>query len=132
VTTWLHRIVVNACLDRARRRQVRPAVPLETAQREPVAATESADTLTTRLVIRDALTRLPADQRAALVLVDLEGLPVAEVAAILGVAEGTVKSRCARGRARLAVLLGHLRDDDGNRPDPSRVPPASRRAEGGT
>ena len=132
VTTWLHRIVVNACLDRARRRQVRPAVPLETAQREPVAATESADTLTTRLVIRDALTRLPADQRAALVLVDLEGLPVAEVAAILGVAEGTVKSRCARGRARLAVLLGHLRDDDGNRPDPSRVPPASRRVEGGT
>ena len=40
---------------------------------------------------------------------DVQGYPVAEVARILGVAEGTVKSRCARGRARLAVLLGHLR-----------------------
>jgi RNA polymerase sigma-70 factor (ECF subfamily) len=44
-----------------------------------------------------------------LVLVDMEGFPVAEVAAMLGIAEGTVKSRCARGRARLALMLGHLR-----------------------
>jgi RNA polymerase sigma-70 factor (ECF subfamily) len=134
VTTWLHRIVVNACLDRVRRRQVRPAVPLETVTVDPVAAAESADTLTTRLVVRDALDRLPVDQRAALVLVDLEGRSVAETAAILGVPAGTVKSRCARGRARLAVLLGHLRDDDlredgGNRPGPTRVPPASRPVE---
>jgi RNA polymerase sigma-70 factor (ECF subfamily) len=129
VTTWLHRIVVNACLDRLRRRRVRPAVPLETSPVEPVASVESADTLTTRLVVRDALARLPADQRAALVLVDLEGMSVAEAAGILDVAEGTVKSRCARGRARLAVLLGHLRDDGGNRPAGARVPSASRRAE---
>ena len=133
VTTWLHRIVVNACLDRVRRRQVRPAVPLEMFPVDPVAAVESADTLTTRLVVRDALGLLPVDQRAALVLVDLEGMSVAEAAAILGVPGGTVKSRCARGRARLAVLLGHLRSDDGddggNRLDPTRVPPASRPAE---
>jgi RNA polymerase sigma-70 factor (ECF subfamily) len=129
VTTWLHRIVVNACLDRARRRQARPAVSLATVRVDPVAAVENSDTLTTRLVVRDALRRLPAEQRAALVLVDLEGLSVAETAAILDVAEGTVKSRCARGRARLAVLLGHLREDDGNRPVATRVPPASRPAE---
>ena len=56
-----------------------------------------------------ALDQLPADQRAALVLVDMEGYPVAEVAQMLDCAVGTVKSRCSRGRARLATLLGVLR-----------------------
>ena len=56
----------------------------------------------------DALATLPAEQRAALVLVDMEGYPVAEVAEMLGCAEGTVKSRCSRGRAKLAGLLADL------------------------
>ncbi|MFI7430990.1 RNA polymerase sigma factor SigM [Micromonospora sp. NPDC049836] len=118
VTTWLHRIVVNACLDRIRRRQTHATVPLpdgvhgdgesgrHTGGVEPAAPIHDHDTA---LVVRQALAQLPAEQRAALVLVDVQGYPVAEVARILGVAEGTVKSRCARGRARLAVLLGHLR-----------------------
>ncbi len=106
VTTWLHRIVVNACLDRARRRQARRTVPLPELDPLPTPAVDSD----TALAVRDALARLPAEQRAALVLVDLQGYPVAEAASILGVAEGTVKSRCSRGRARLAVLLGHLRN----------------------
>jgi RNA polymerase sigma-70 factor (ECF subfamily) len=106
VTTWLHRIVVNACLDRARRRQARPTVPLpEVDPSPPIVADRD-----TAIVVRAALTELPVEQRAALVLVDLQGYAVAEAAQILGVAEGTVKSRCARGRARLAVLLGHLRE----------------------
>jgi RNA polymerase sigma-70 factor (ECF subfamily) len=109
VTTWLHRIVVNACLDRIRRRQARPTVPLPEQDTSP-APTPDRDTV---LDVRAALAQLPAEQRAALVLVDLEGYPVAEAAAMLGVAEGTVKSRCARGRARLAVLLGHLRTPHG-------------------
>ena len=58
-----------------------------------------------------ALAALPADQRAALVLVDMEGYPVAEAAAILGCAVGTVKSRCSRGRARLATVLAPLLTD---------------------
>ncbi|MBX6355466.1 MAG: RNA polymerase sigma factor SigM [Micromonosporaceae bacterium] len=123
VTTWLHRIVVNACLDRVRRRQSHPTVPLPDGTRhfdqdsaggagpEPAAPPVDHDTA---LVVRQALAQLPAEQRAALVLVDLQGYSVAEVAEILGVAEGTVKSRCARGRARLAVLLGHLRPDPGD------------------
>jgi RNA polymerase sigma-70 factor, ECF subfamily len=106
VTTWLHRIVVNACLDRVRRRQVRPTVPL--ADTEPAAAAPvDSDTA---VDVRAALASLPAEQRVALVLVDVQGYPVAEAAAILGVPEGTVKSRCARGRARLAALLGYLRN----------------------
>ncbi|HZI96464.1 MAG TPA: RNA polymerase sigma factor SigM [Actinomycetales bacterium] len=109
VTTWLHRIVVNACLDRLRRAKSRPTVPLPEDGRErpdvqrPVrdehAATE------TRLDVSAALARLPDHQRAALVLVDMEDMAVAEAAVVLGVAEGTVKSRCARGRAALAEIL---------------------------
>ncbi|MEV4540121.1 RNA polymerase sigma factor SigM [Micromonospora echinaurantiaca] len=126
VTTWLHRIVVNACLDRIRRRQAHPTVPLPDGVRdresgsatggvEPAAPAPDHDTA---LVVRDALAALPVEQRAALVLVDVQGYPVAEVARMLGVAEGTVKSRCARGRARLATMLGHLRPRPAARPGP--------------
>jgi RNA polymerase sigma-70 factor (ECF subfamily) len=120
VTTWLHRIVVNACLDRVRRRQARPTVPLAEADPAPAPAPDRE----TALVVRAALARLPVEQRAALVLVDLYGYAVAEAAAMLGVAEGTVKSRCARGRARLAVLLGHLRVPEGEAGRSERRNPA--------
>ncbi|MFI5893242.1 RNA polymerase sigma factor SigM [Actinoplanes sp. NPDC051513] len=114
VTTWLHRIVVNACLDRIRRRQAHPTVPLPDGNRtddrpsapEPAAPAEDHDTA---LVVRQALADLPAEQRAAIVLVDVQGYPVAEAAEMLGVAEGTIKSRCARGRARMALALSSLR-----------------------
>jgi RNA polymerase sigma-70 factor (ECF subfamily) len=128
VTTWLHRIVVNACLDRVRRRQAHPTVPLPDGSRtdderpagpEPAAPTHDHEAA---LMVREALAALPAEQRAALVLVDVQGYPVAEAAEILGVAEGTVKSRCARGRARMAVALGHLRPPPGNPQAPGRVP----------
>jgi RNA polymerase sigma-70 factor, ECF subfamily len=104
VTTWLHRIVVNACLDRLRRRRPTAELPeYELADRhDDHASTE------VRLDIEEALARLPEGQRAALVLVDMHAVPVAEAAEILGVAEGTIKSRCARGRAALAQHLGLL------------------------
>ncbi|WP_406039507.1 RNA polymerase sigma factor SigM [Micromonospora sp. NBC_00898] len=135
VTTWLHRIVVNACLDRIRRRQAHATVPLpdgvhtdgepgrHTGGVEPAAPVRDHDTA---LVVRQALAELPPEQRAALILVDVQGYPVAEVARILGVAEGTVKSRCARGRARLATLLGHLRTGADGAPSVPR--PAGRTA----
>jgi RNA polymerase sigma-70 factor, ECF subfamily len=112
VTTWLHRIVVNACLDRVRRRNARPTVPLPEVDPAPVPPPDRD----TALVVQAALAELPVEQRAALVLVDLHGYAVADAAEILGVAEGTIKSRCARGRARLAVLLGHLREPDHRNP----------------
>ncbi|WP_040922118.1 RNA polymerase sigma factor SigM [Saccharomonospora xinjiangensis] len=111
VTTWLHRIVVNACLDRVRRRQARPSVPLpDTSHQEPAVPRDSMAERETRLVIKDALAELPEEQRLPIVLVDVEGYSVAETAQLLGIAQGTVKSRCARGRAKLAKLLGHLRN----------------------
>jgi RNA polymerase sigma-70 factor (ECF subfamily) len=104
VTTWLHRIVINACLDRIRRRAVRPTVPLvDQPVPDPTGDREIG------LDVAAALARIPAEQRAALVLIDMQGYSVEEAAAILGVPTGTVKSRCARGRARLLPHLAHLR-----------------------
>ena len=113
VTTWLHRIVVNACLDRIRRQQVRPTVTLpEEGPGEPADRRDRMAERDTVMAIEEALGQLAVEQRAAITLVDIEGYSVADTAQILGVAEGTVKSRCARGRAKLAVLLGHLRNLD--------------------
>ncbi|MGH4000027.1 MAG: sigma-70 family RNA polymerase sigma factor, partial [Pseudonocardiaceae bacterium] len=113
--TWLHRIVVNACLDRIRRNRARRTCPLPDAdQGEPALILDAVADRESRLAVDDALSSLPVEQRAAIVLVDVEGYSVAETAQLLGVAQGTVKSRCARGRARLAVLLGYPRNPDAN------------------
>ena len=122
VTTWLHRVVVNACLDRMRAARVRRAEPLpddleeyrgrgslDTAGTEDPAEQSVSDERRSQVLA--ALRELPEEQRAALVLVDMEGYPVAEAAAILDCAVGTVKSRCSRGRSRLAVLLAPLLTD---------------------
>jgi RNA polymerase sigma-70 factor, ECF subfamily len=113
VTTWLHRIVVNACLDRVRRRTVRPVVPMgDDATLDSVAPRNSDPTAAheVSLDVGEALQRIPFEQRAALVLVDMMGYAVEEAAKVLEVPPGTIKSRCARGRARLAPLLRHLRN----------------------
>jgi RNA polymerase sigma-70 factor, ECF subfamily len=114
VTTWLHRIVVNACLDRMRRKAARPAASgADERTLDNLAATHAAPDPSlasdTALDVMTALRMLSPEQQAALVLVDMLGYPVADAAEILGVSEGTVKSRCARGRARLLPRLGHLR-----------------------
>jgi RNA polymerase sigma-70 factor, ECF subfamily len=143
VTTWLHRIVVNACLDRMRRRRVRLADPLPDGDPPGPGRATSASRVTSivpeggvpasaevadpadlavdherRAAVLAALQTLPLEQRAALVLVDMEGYSVEEAAAILECAPGTVKSRCSRGRARLLPLLVAHR---GNRDDAPRV-----------
>jgi RNA polymerase sigma-70 factor (ECF subfamily) len=111
VTTWLHRVVVNACLDRLRAAKIRRFDALPDDRPE-----EAAEVAERRRRVLDALATLPPEQRAALVLVDMEGYPVAEVAEMLGCAEGTVKSRCSRGRTRLAGLLGDLHHPAGDPP----------------
>lgn len=115
VTTWLHRIVVNACLDRIRRRTVRPVVTMGDDDTLDSIAPKNADPTAAHelaLDVGDALRRIPFEQRAALVLVDMMGYAVDEAARVLEVPPGTIKSRCARGRARLAPLLGHLRNQE--------------------
>ncbi len=120
VTTWLHRIVLNACFDRLRRIKVRAADPLpEDTDRSLLFASSTRDDPEAAAIRSDlaeevsaALQLIGADQRAALVLIDLEGYSMDQAARILGCAPGTVKSRCSRGRARLAALLQHLNQED--------------------
>ncbi|MCW8382009.1 RNA polymerase sigma factor SigM [Streptomyces justiciae] len=141
VTTWLHRITVNACLDRARKAASRKTSPVDDTERleqllephEEASAPAERNDLHRQLL--EALGTLPHDQRAALVLVDMQGYPVAEAARMLDVPTGTVKSRCARGRARLLPLLTHLRPENTgdsreagegrNRVHGTSVPPAA-------
>ncbi|MFY1677854.1 MULTISPECIES: RNA polymerase sigma factor SigM [unclassified Streptomyces] len=125
VTTWLHRITVNACLDRVRKAASRKTAPVDDTERlesvlEPSeSAAAPAERHDLQRQLRAALATLAPDQRAALVLVDMQGYPVAEAARILDVPIGTVKSRCARGRAKLLPLLTHLRAEPD--PDPHDV-----------
>ena len=127
VTTWLHRIVVNACLDRARRNKVRASEPLPEADesappgRHP-SVEEHAERVDQRQAVLAALRTLPVDQRAALVLVDMEGYSVDEAARMLGCAPGTIKSRCSRGRARLLPLLADWRITSPESAEPTGAP----------
>lgn len=114
VASWLHRIVVNACRDRFRYNSVRPTTALA-AHGATVAdhlgarsARDYIERAEQRLLVHQALLRLPVEQRAAVMFVDMHGHSVAEAAVLLGVAEGTVKSRRARARRRLTRQLRHL------------------------
>lgn len=102
VSSWLHRIVINSCRDRLRRNKLHPTAVLD-GDCYPVADRTAA--VETAVTVQRALMRLPVEQRAAVVAVDMHGYSVADTARRLGIPEGTVKSRCARARARLAVLL---------------------------
>lgn len=100
VDAYARRVMVNVFLSdrRARRREVLVADP-------PERGSVDRD-VTGRLALRHALQRLPAKQRAAVVLRYLEDMSVAEVGAVLGIREGTVKSQTARGIESLRGALG--------------------------
>ena len=118
-STWAYRVATNACLDELRRRRRRPE-PAEFTEAELVAATsDGPSAVATRLDVDGALRRLPLEYRAAVVLRDLCGLDYAEIAAVLAVPIGTVRSRIARGRAALVPHLGNPQDRD-DRPTPRR------------
>jgi RNA polymerase sigma-70 factor (ECF subfamily) len=105
VSSWLYRIVVNACLDRLRRNKVRPTPALLDEMCHVGDPTQGIDTA---IVVERALMRLPLEQRAAVVAVDMHGYSIAETARMLGVPAGTIKSRCSRARAKLAEALGYF------------------------
>lgn len=116
VTTWLHRIVVNACIDRMRRNKSRPTRSNALDLTDHPAFTDQHDRIDDQLIsldVRAALEQLPPEQRAAVVAVDVLGYSIEDAAELLGIPAGTVKSRCFRGRARLLPLLEHLRNRDG-------------------
>jgi RNA polymerase sigma-70 factor (ECF subfamily) len=110
VRTWLHRILMNTCIDRIRQDSRRATVPLVDRATAGVRA-DLAASVATRVVLAQALAELPVEQRLAVLLVDVQGWSIGEAAGLLDVPAGTVKSRCARGRSRLATLLAPLREE---------------------
>jgi RNA polymerase sigma-70 factor (ECF subfamily) len=117
-TTWSYRVATNACLDELRRRARRPV--LRTDDHDDIGAIDPGplpDHVIERLDIDGALAHLHEDFRAAVVLRDLCDLEYADIADLLGVPPGTVRSRIARGRAQLARQLGNP-DTAAERPTP--------------
>lgn len=115
VKSWLNRIAVNAAMDIQRARKRRPVQPypeLEDDSWQPPAG-EEADPVTTALTterhsaINEALASITDDQRAAIVLFDVEGYDYQEIAEMTGVSLGTVKSRIHRGRLALRDRLAN-------------------------
>jgi RNA polymerase sigma-70 factor, ECF subfamily len=114
---WLLRIVTNTCYDALRARKRRPTTPLENEEDEDdpeydsrlIDRAERPEAYAMRKelarVIQAAISQLPPDQRATLVLADVEGLDYQEIADATGAALGTVKSRLSRARAKLRDLL---------------------------
>ena len=108
--TWLYQITYRACVDLQRRESRHQTAATEWAP--PVEATaatgpsaDPAATATRRTDLQRALAALPVDQRAAVLLVDAEGLDYDAAAQVLGVAPGTIASRLSRARAALRAAL---------------------------
>jgi RNA polymerase sigma-70 factor (ECF subfamily) len=106
VSTWLYRIVYNACLDEPRRGRRTQSVPLEEIELVSASSEDTMDAVAQRLDLAAALASLPPDQRAAVLLVDAQGMDYAAAAEVLGIAPGTVGSRLARARSVLRAALG--------------------------
>jgi RNA polymerase sigma-70 factor (ECF subfamily) len=108
-STWLHRVTVNACFDLLRRR-ARAPLRAGDDRDEPAAGRpplpDHADAVATAVDVRAALLRVPEEFRAVLVLHDVQDLPYEEIAEILGLPVGTVKSRLHRARVALGRALG--------------------------
>ncbi len=108
VGTWIYRIAVNTCYDLLRKAKRHPTAPLpEHLDPSDPGAEDAIEAASFRPEIQHALSQLPKDFRTAVVLADIEGIPLPEVALILGVPLGTVKSRIFRGRKLLARTLGN-------------------------
>lgn len=105
-TTWAYRVVTNACLDELRRRRRRPEPVEPDALPPPASGPDLATTVADHLDLDGALADLTPEFRAPVVLRDVLGLDYAEIADVLQIPAGTVRSRIARGRRALAAQLG--------------------------
>ena len=116
-TTWCYRVATNAALDELRRKRRRP-LPASPDRPEPAALEPSTeDRVSAKLDVDAALRQLPEDFRVAVVLRDLCDLDYAEIADVLDVPPGTVRSRISRGRA---LLVEHLDATGNHEPSPVR------------
>ncbi len=109
-TTWSYRIATNAAIDELRRRKRRDSDSLDDDESHlQLVGTSGIDEATAaRIVIEDALDLLDEDFKAPVVLRDLCGLNYDEISEVLQIAPGTVRSRIARGRGKLADIIGNV------------------------
>ena len=115
-TTWLHRVAVNACYDSLRKKRRRPLLQLAPAEGddrpEPsVPAPDHAEGVVLSVDVAKALMEVPEEFRVVLVLADVQDLPYDEIATVLEIPVGTVKSRVFRGRAALGRALGVVKGE---------------------
>lgn len=135
-STWAYRIATNTCLDELRRRKRRPELGAAedlggsgvgpgngAATNGALATGDIGDDVADRMAVDAALARLSPEFRAAVVLRDLCQLDYSEIAEVLEVPVGTVRSRIARGRGQLADLL-HPTNGGNSTPPPERRTPA--------
>jgi len=109
-STWLYRVAVNTCYDHLRRRKRKRAEPLPDSHDPPdPGAGDLYDAVEVRPDIEAALADLSPEFRAAVVLVDLQGMSLEQAGDTLDVPTGTVKSRLFRARRQLSQSLGNLR-----------------------
>jgi RNA polymerase sigma-70 factor (ECF subfamily) len=106
-TTWLYRVATNVCYDHLRRAKRRPVLRRDDDAAAPEPALEDhADAVADAHDAAAALAQVPEDFRIAIVLADVHDLPYDEIAKVLDLPVGTVKSRVHRGRIALARALG--------------------------
>lgn len=103
--SWMFRIMQNAWIDEVRARSRREEVPVDDTLAEAAGPDETGRHVA-RLAVQAAMARLPEDQRIAVGLVLVEGLPYKEAAQVLDIPIGTLTSRLARGREALQAVLG--------------------------
>jgi len=101
--SWLYRVTVNLCFDRTR--AAKPAAEMPELQAQAISAESSVIREQAKEKLMAALAMLPAKERAAVVLREIEGLTTAEVAGVLGSSEVTVRSQISRAMARLRGVL---------------------------
>ena len=123
-STWAYRVATNACLDELRRRKRRPLVGLPEQDGTAVdladpSLPDPGETVGDRDEVDAALAQLAPDFRAAVVLRDICQLDYAEIAEVLEIPAGTVRSRIARGRGQLADLLRGNQPASDGRPTPT-------------
>jgi RNA polymerase sigma-70 factor, ECF subfamily len=105
-STWLYRIGMNAAYDIVRKRKATPELHPERQEDLPSpSAAAMEDAAGIRSDVAEALARIPTEYREAVVMHDLADISYDDIASLLGVSLGTVKSRISRGRRRLAELL---------------------------
>lgn len=108
-STWIYRVTINTCYDLARKAKRKRAEALpDHVEPEDVYAGDQLAAAELRPDVARALAALPEEFKAAVILSDLEGLALSDVADIIGVPVGTVKSRVFRGRKLLASALGNF------------------------